>query len=115
MNQIAVLPIFLSQAAYQLPMFAVCAVGGILLLTRRPQLGPGATWALLGVGLGLVLCVAMPIVQTAVQVWMMNTQHPPQQMGMIYPVLGIFWAVLRAASFGLVLAGVLAGRNNPTA
>lgn len=100
-----------SQVVYHLPVFVVCVIGGVMLLGRRPQLGVGATWALAGVGLKLALCVIQPIVTTALQVWLIHGQNRPQQAGLIFSVMSILWAIMHAASYALVLAGVLAVRN----
>lgn len=113
MNHVSILPMLLSQAAYHVPMFLVCLLGGILLLTRRPHLGPGAVWALLGAGLGLVVSVASPLTTAALQVWMMNNNSRPANIGLVFGISAAVFAILHAASFGLVLAGVLVGSAKP--
>jgi hypothetical protein len=81
-----------------------------VVLTRWRQGSSGSLWALLGFGLTLLLCVAIPAVQTVVQSWVVEME--PSRRGTLYSALSMLWSVLRAATYALLLVAVYAGRNS---
>ena len=101
---------YLSQA----PTMLVCLVACLLVLSRWQQTGPGAGWALAGFGLGLVITLVLPVTQTMIQRWQIESHVPFSQVGLVYTVVGLLWAVLHAASYGLLVAGFLTGQRPPS-
>lgn len=100
--------------ATQMPLILVCVAAIILTLSRWKQ-APGANlWALLGFGLALVLCLLVPLSQVVVRTFLLKSG----QMSSLGPTLGalaVLWSLLRAASYGLLLVALLAGRPKEAA
>jgi hypothetical protein len=114
MNQTNQIQMLLSSLMMQLPLLLVCLAAVAFVLVRWKQASRGAIWALLGFGLALVLCLAIPLVQTAVQQWVMQGGNVAHRAG-IFGGLSLVWSVLRAASYALLLVAVFAGRATPQA
>jgi hypothetical protein len=102
---------WLSAMGMQLPMLLVCLVGCVMIMGRWSQLR-GAGWALAGFGLGLIITVGIPIVQTSLHAWVWQDERPTYTRAVLTTV-SIFWAVLRAASYGLLLTAVIVGCSAP--
>lgn len=94
----------------QLPVLIVCLAAAVVILTKWREASLGSLWALLGFGLALALCFAIPIGQTAVRHWVTQNGNPAQ-LGVAFTSLAVFWSVLRAISYGLLLVAVFAGRS----
>ena len=104
--------LLISHFTTQIPVFAVCLIGTILILVRWNQASRTSTWALAGFGLSALLCVIIPIVQVGVQQWFIqNGGNGIAPRAYIYTVLSFLWASLRAISYGLLLVGFLVGRT----
>jgi hypothetical protein len=112
MNSTGLLQTFLSMFIMYLPTVIICLVAGIVILARWSQ-APGASlWALLGFGLALVLCFAMPIGQTLVQHWVMQDgQHEARVWA--FSVLSIAGSLLHGVVYVLLLVAIYAGRSKP--
>jgi hypothetical protein len=107
------LKFFLSQFVTQLPVLFVCLIAGVMLLVKWKQASPGSLWAMLGFGLTLILCIIIPIVQAAVQNWILQNGGPLSQRMTVLSGFSFLWSLLRAVGYALILAGVLAGRPAP--
>lgn len=75
MNQTHPIQMLLSSLRMQLPLLLVCLAAVVFELVRWKPASRGAIWALLGFGLALGLCLAIPLVQTVVQQWVMQGEN----------------------------------------
>lgn len=101
----------MSSIAIQLPVLLVCLGGGTVVLTRYRQMGRSGIWALLGFGLGAVLCVLVPAVQAGMQAWLMQNSGNTAQYAGVLSAFSILWALLRAVSYAFLLIAILVGRS----
>src|SRR6476659_3362561 len=92
----------------QLPMAVVSVLGCVIVAARRNELGAAASWALMGFGLSLLLCVLIPVAQRLVQNWVMTGGASVSQRASVFTVLALVWSVVRAVSYGLLLMALLA-------
>ena len=98
--------------AMQLPTLLVCLVAGVVILVKWKQASRGSIWALLGFGLALILCILIPVVQTSVQSWVMQSSSVTGRAN-AFAGLQFLWSVLRAVTYALLLVAVFAGRSVP--
>lgn len=110
-NDSAQLTALVSMFVAQLPILIVSLLGCFVIAVRRNELSAAASWALIGFGLSVLLCVVIPVAQTLAQNWAMESGHSMAQRASIFTVLAILWSLLRAASYGLLLLAILAGRT----
>ena len=94
----------------QLPVLIVSVLGCVVIMARKNELGGAASWALMGFGLSIVLCILIPAAQTIVQKWVMEGGTSVAQRASLFTVLAVVWSILRAVSYALLLMAVLAGR-----
>lgn len=111
MNTVSQLPVLISSIAIQLPVLLVCLGGGAVVLTRYRQMGRSGVWALLGFGLGAVLCLLVPAVQAGMQAWLVQSGGNTTQYAQVLSAFSILWAVLRAVSYAFLLIAILVGRS----
>jgi hypothetical protein len=104
----------LSSMAMQLPILLVCLAAGVIILVKWKQASSGSLWALLGFGLALILCILIPVVQTSVQRWVMQSGDIAHRAS-VFTGLSFVWSVLRAVTYALLLVAVFAGRSTPQA
>jgi hypothetical protein len=107
----AQLTALLSLFVAQLPILIVCVLGCLVVVAKKNDLGGATLWALAGFGLSIALCVLIPIVQMAVQKWAAEGGVSMAQRASVFTILAIVWSVLRAVSYALLLAAILAGRR----
>jgi hypothetical protein len=107
-NDPALLTTVLTLLAGQLPILLVSVVGCLMMMGRWNEGSRAAGWALLGFGLSLVLCVLMPVGQALVQSWVVGNGQSIGQRAWAFTALGLFWSVLRAATYALLLLALLA-------
>jgi hypothetical protein len=107
----AQLTALLSLFTAQLPILIVSLFGSVVVMARKNELSTAASWAIMGFGLSIVLCVAIPLVQVLVQKWAMESGGSMAQRASVFTVLAVVWSLLRAVSYGLLLAAILAGRS----
>jgi len=105
---------FLAMFAVYVPTLIVCLVAGFVILIRWQQAPRAALWALLGFGLILVLCFAIPIIHAAIQPWVFQNGNASQRVW-VFSVLTVFWSVLHALGYVFLLVAVFAGRPKPGA
>ena len=104
------LNLMLAMFVPQLPILLVCLVGGGVVLAKWEEAPSAAVWALLGFGLSAVLCIAIPVLQTLVQRWLVESHHTVPSRTWLLTGFSFFWSVLRAGSYGLLLVAIYAGR-----
>ena len=108
LNQVDMLA---SAFAAHLPVLIVCLVCIVVVLAKsKQQASCVSLWAILGFGLAMALCVIIPCVQTALQLWMMKGADPALRT-FVLTGTSLLWSVLRAATYALLLAAVFAGRS----
>jgi hypothetical protein len=102
---------FLSMMTAQVPLVIASLLGLVVVLTRWRQASRGAVWAVLGFGLSLVLCFAIPLLQAALQQWMMHAEMSSRAG--FYTASSLLWTTLRAGTYVLLLVAIFAGRPLP--
>ena len=110
-NDSAQLTALLSLFAAQLPILLVSVLGCLIVGVRRNELSTASSWALMGFGLSVLLCVLIPVTQMLVQNWAMDSGRSMAQRASVFTVLAVVWSLLRAASYALLLMAVVAGRT----
>jgi uncharacterized Tic20 family protein len=101
----------LSLFAAQLPILLVSMLGCLVVGVRRNELSTASSWALMGFGLSVLLCVLIPVVQMLVQNWAISSGPSMPQRASVFTVLAVVWSLLRAASYALLLMAIIAGRT----
>jgi hypothetical protein len=112
MNAPDPISIFLSITSLQLPTLIVCLVACIVTFTKWKLGSRGSVWALSGFGLVVFLSIAIPVVQTILQIWAYQSGHQAQ-IRWVYPTFFIIWSVLHAVSYVFFLVAIFAGRTTP--
>ena len=110
-NNSAQLTTLLSLFAGQSPILIVSVLGCLIVGVRRSELSRAASWALMGFGLSVLLCVVIPVGQMLLQNWVMENGQNMAQRASIFTILAIVWSLLRAASYALLLMAVITGRT----
>ena len=113
MSSTVQIQMLVSTFAMQLPSLLVCLAACVVVVVKWQQGSRGSIWALLGFGLALIICVAIPIVQSVVQPWIMQSSETMSQRAAILSSLSVLWSLLRAVTYGLLLVAVFAGRSTP--
>jgi hypothetical protein len=90
----------------------VCLTAGVIILTKWKQKSSASLWALLGFGLGLILCFVIPIGQTILQQWVFLEGQPQSRMW-AFTAFSAICSVLHGVVYALLLMAVLAGRSKP--
>ena len=111
MNNTDQIKMLLSMFAIQLPTLLVCFVGLVVILGRWKEGSKGSMWALLGFGLAALLCFVVPVAQTVVQDWLRHSGRTMVESGSIMAGISMWWSVLRAVTYALLLIAVFAGRS----
>ena len=114
MNDSDQIKLLVSMLAVQLPTLLVCFAAAAVILVRWKDASKAAMWALLGFGLSMVLCIAIPVAQVGVQEWMKQSAGTSANRTTVFAALGFLWSALRAVTYALLLVAVLAGRSNST-
>jgi uncharacterized Tic20 family protein len=97
--------------AAQLPMLLVSLLGCLVIGVRKNERSAASSWALMGFGLSVLLCVLIPVAQALVQNWAMESGHSMAQRASVFTVMAVIWSLLRAVSYALLLMAVLARRT----
>jgi hypothetical protein len=113
-NDSAQLTALLSLFAAQLPVLIVSVLGCFIVGIRRNELSIASSWALMGFGLSVLLCILIPVAQMLAQNWAMDSGHSMAQRASLFTVLAVVWSLLRAVSYALLLMAVIARRNGVT-
>jgi len=100
----------LSNLASQSPVLLVCLVACFVILARWKQGSRGLVWALLGFGLALVLSIVVPIAQTSLQRWAIESGGSMASRASIMTGASLVWAAMRAISYICLLVAIFAGR-----
>lgn len=107
------LTVLLSLFVAQLPILIMSVLGCMVVGARKDEFAGAATWALMGFGLSVILCIVMPLAQTLIQKWVMAGGTSMGQRASVFTVVGVVWSVLRAASYALLLMALVARRQRP--
>src|ERR1043165_434870 len=83
----------------QLPVLIVSLLGCVVIMARKNELGGAASWALMGFGLSIVLCVLIPLAQTFIQRWVLEGGTSVGQRASVFTIVGLVWSILRAVSY----------------
>ena len=110
-NNSAHLTALFSLFAAQLPILLVSMLGCLVVGVRRQELSTASSWALMGFGLSVLLCVLIPVTQMLVQNWAMDSGHSMAQRASVFTVLAVVWSLLRATSYALLLMAIITGRT----
>jgi 4-amino-4-deoxy-L-arabinose transferase-like glycosyltransferase len=105
---------FFSMFAVYVPTLVICLVAGVVILAKWRQAGRGAVWALLGFGLALILCFAMPLGHTLLQHWVFQSGDRASRIW-AFTAFSVFGSVLHAVVYALLLVAIFAGRSKPEA
>jgi hypothetical protein len=97
--------------AAQLPILLVSLLGCLVIGVRSNELSTASSWALMGFGLSVLLCVLIPVAQAVVQNWAMDGGHSMAQRASVFTIMAVIWSLLRAVSYALLLMAVLARRT----
>jgi hypothetical protein len=111
MNNADQFRLLLSIFAAEVPVALVCLVAGVVILPKWQQAPRASLWALAGFGIALVLCILIPVGQTAAQSWAMQSHVATVDRAAVFAALAIVWSVLRAVSYLLLLVAIYAGRT----
>ncbi len=111
MTSLDELKLFLSFFLGALPVLIACVVAIIVILTQGRRLSGAASWALLGFGLALALCFAMPLGQVVLQTWIVRGAHSLKESSWMFSVFGLASSTLHAVVLILLLVAVFAGRT----
>ena len=95
MSNINWFSLFLPMFTINIPTLIVCIVACVVIFTKWKQNPSGSLWAVLGFGLALVLCFLMPLVQAAVQSWVMQDEEVTRRLPFLTG-LAILWSPIRA-------------------
>ena len=110
-NDSAQLTALFSLFAAQLPILFVSVLGCLVVGVKRNELSIASSWALMGFGLSVLLCVLIPVAQVLVQNWAMDSGRSMAQRASVFTVLAVVWSLLRAASYALLLMAIITGRT----
>ena len=110
MNNTDLIEILLHELLMQSPTLIVCIVAIFLIITKWKQSSRGASLALWGFGLVLVLSMFMPILTTLLQKWVFQGGQQTQRMW-AFTTFAIVWAVLHAVAYVLILMALFAEQS----
>src|SRR5258706_15848631 len=108
-NPINQVRMFLSMFSVQLPTLLVCVVAIVMVIVKWRLSSRASLWALLGFGLGLIICILIPMSLAIIQTWALQTANKAQR-GVLFRGFSIFWSVLQGATYALLLVAVLIER-----
>jgi hypothetical protein len=113
MSNADLIKMFFSMAVYYLPTMIVSLAAVIVIFIKWKQSPRAALWALLGFGLVLLMCIVVPVVNTAMQYWMFQTKDQAgiASRSWVFGVVGIFNALVHCLSYVFLLAAIFAGRS----
>lgn len=113
MSHTNVISIFFSMFLYQVPGLLVCTVAMVVIFMNWKRSGPASLLALLGFGLIMFVSIFSPVVNTAIQYWIINNLEHANSAGRtwIYPVVGVISTVMHAVALLMLLAAIYSGRK----
>ncbi|MEY2498615.1 MAG: hypothetical protein QOD12_2171 [Verrucomicrobiota bacterium] len=110
MNDTKIFSDMLGGIATQLPVFLVCLVGVMVALISWRRSPAASLWTFLAFGLALLLCVLIPVSQQPMLRLMKESSLDARVNANIG--LGVFWSIIRAITYILLLVGVYSGRRS---
>ena len=108
------LKMYLSMLVSHLPTLLFCIAGLVVISVKWKQAPKACLWAMLGLGLMLLLSLVMPLAYTLVSSWQMQGHPSVRNLGMIYAVMGFVWSGFHVVSMVFLLIAVFAGRPRPS-
>ena len=102
--------IFLSLFAVNAPTFLVCAGACVFIVFRWREGTRYPLWALAGFGLALVLCFVIPLVQTALQQWVVQSGDRLSRTW-AFSLFGLVASVLHAVIYVCLMVAIFSGRS----
>ncbi|HSJ01430.1 MAG: hypothetical protein ACAI34_21615 [Verrucomicrobium sp.] len=111
MEPTSLLPDVLKAVAMSSLNILVCLAGCIVVMVRWRSLRSAAVPAFLGLGLFLLLSVVSPALWTVLPRVM--AEKGVTDMGVILKIVGVVQSALWSVALGLVVLGVVLGRNQP--
>jgi len=113
-NTTAQIQLFLSIFVMYLPTLMVCLVAGVVILIKWRQASTGSLWALLGFGLLLMLCFAMPVGQSMIQRWVSESGQVQSRIW-AFTALSMVSSLLHCVAYVFLLVAIFAGRSKTDA
>ena len=110
MNNADEIKTFLSTFAVYLPRVIICLVAVVVILAKWREARAGALWALLGFGLGLILCFVMPVGQSMIQHWVLQNGDRASRMW-AFSAFGMVGSALQVVVYLFLLVAIFAGRS----
>ena len=110
MNDSKILIDALQGIAWQLPVFIAALVGAIITMNRWKDAPSAGVWSLLGFGLAIFLCFAVPLTQAGLRYWLTQNSTSHSSAMMIFGPLNFLWALFRGASYICLVVAIYAGR-----
>ena len=112
MNNSATFELFLTYFSHFIPTLVACLVAALVILAKGARAPAAALWAVLGFGLGLVLCFVLPFGQTMLQLWVFQGEVQETRM---WAITTFSWvgSLLHAAVYLILLVAVFTGRAQP--
>jgi hypothetical protein len=110
MNNADEIKTFFSTFAVYLPRVTICLVACIVIVAKWREARGGAIWALLGFGLALILCFVMPVGQSILQNWVLQSGYRETRMW-AFSAFGMIGSVLQAVIYIFLLVAIFAGRS----
>lgn len=96
---------------FQVPMYLVCLVGIIIALVRWKKHPRVSLFALLGLGLWLLVSLVFTAVSAWMPFWMQSQEIPISQYSLINGVANILRTLLGTGSFILLLIAIFGWRG----
>lgn len=106
---------FLQGVLLQTPILLVILAGIVITFSRWNDAPSAALYSLIGFGIAFVLCFAIPAGQPMVRQYVQASSGDRAQISQLLVLLGMLWGVLRAVSYGFILAAIFAGRPRKSA
>jgi len=94
------------------PALLVCLIGVIIVLDRWRLLGPAALPAFLGLAALILLGVVQPLV-ASLYPYIVRTAGSTYSARIVLSIINIFFNLIHAAAYLLLLLGVIKGRTAP--
>jgi len=95
----------------QFPVLVVALVACIVTILNWEQSPSASLFSLLGFGLTLFLCFAIPIGQSVATSMLVPNDGSVANTRFVFTGLAIFWSLLRAAAYVLLLSAIYTGRT----
>ncbi len=110
-SSLSLIPMVFSQLLTQIPVLVVCIVSLVVLAGRRgtaAEANPDAlNWAIVGFGVSAALSFLLPLVYGVLTFVQIHGNLPIGSIRWVYPILGVFSALLHAGAYAIFLVAYL--------